>query len=483
MAPTAVLVAIPTYNERDNIQVLLNLFREVGGDFHILFVDDNSPDGTAALIESLQPDWPNVFLLKRPGKLGIGSAHRDAICYAYDHGYSLFATMDADLTHNPHSLARMLEYAQYADIVIGSRYLLSRSLPGWNLFRKCLTYAGHFVTGFFLKMPYDATGGLRVYNLKSIPQELFRLVRSNGYSFLYESLFILWTNGCQVVEVPIELPARTYGSSKMSVEQMLISIFRLVLLYTNIRVAPDLYRLKRFPRPEGKDIVPSVWDRYWGGGAREGAADVLFEVLATWFRMAFNKPFLERVMRKFFRKDERVLHAGCGSGQVDQTIRHLVKITACDISTDAVRMYAQVNWPHCQCIQGDIMDLPYPDGEFDGVYNLGVMEHFTHEEIRRAFKEFYRVLRPGGRVVIFWPPLKSPVRFVLGLFNFWARRLDTKAAEPPYPPEISRVASQRQGEDWLREAGFRPLYCEFSGRDLYTQYAFVAEKPLDGTAQ
>jgi dolichol-phosphate mannosyltransferase len=477
MDPTAVLVGIPTYNERDNIQVLLDLFREVGGNFHLLFVDDNSPDGTAALIESLQPQWPNLFLLKRPGKMGIGSAHRDALGYAYEHGYSLCATMDADLTHSPESLARMLEYAQYADIVVGSRYLLSRSLPGWNLFRKALTHTGHFVTSFFLKMPYDATGGLRIYNLKAIPQPLFGLVRSSGYSFLYESLFILWTNGCQVVEVPIELPARTYGSSKMSWEQMFISILRLVLLYTNIRVAPDLYRLKRVPGSEDAHPATSSWDRYWGGAGRDGAADILFEVCATWFRMAFNKPFLERVMRRFFQKGERVLHAGCGSGQVDQTLRHLLKITACDISADAVRMYAQVNWPHCECRQADIMALPYEDGEFDGVYNLGVMEHFSPDEIRTAFREFYRILRPGGRVVIFWPPLKSPLRYVLGVFHFFARRLDTKAKEPPYPPEISRVASRQQGESWLREAGFEPLYCEFSGRDLYTQYAFVAQKP------
>lgn len=469
-------MGIPTYNERDNVVALLTLFREVPGDFHLLFVDDNSPDGTAALIESLQPEWPNVFLLKRPGKLGIGSAHRDVIRYAYEHGYSTCATMDADLTHNPHSLARMLEYAPHADIVIGSRYLLSRSLPGWNVFRRILTHAGHFVTSFFLKMPYDATGGLRVYNLKGIPREIFALVRSNGYSFLYESLFLLWTNGCQVVEVPIELPARTYGSSKMSYEQIFISLFRLVLLYTNMRVAPDLYRLKRVPACPDSGLASS-WDRYWGGARREGAADLLFEILATWFRTAFNKPFLERIMRRFFRRDEKVLHAGCGSGQVDQRLRYWVKISACDISADAVRLYSQVNWPHCECRQADIFAMPYGDGEFDGVYNLGVMEHFSEAEILAAFREFYRVLRPGGRVVIFWPPLTSPIRHVLSAFHFFARRLDKKAKEPPYPPEISRVASREQGEGWLSQAGFRPLYCEFSWRDLFTQYVFVAEKP------
>ena len=469
------LVAIPTYNERDNLPKLLALFDQLDRDLHILIIDDNSPDGTSQLVEELRQQRPSLFLLKRPGKLGIGSAHLDGLQYAYDHDYEVAATMDADLTHLPEDLARMLDLAETAEIVLGSRHLLDQSLPGWSPFRKFLTRLGHFTTRFFLKVPYDATGGLRVYNLKNIPRRLFGLVRSTGYSFLYESLYILWTNGCQVVEIPIALPARTYGHSKMSLEQVFISVFRLCLLYTNSRLAPDLYRLKRFPLPENSQ--QSSWDRYWGGDRKERAADLLFEILATWFRMAFNKPFLERVMRRFFQSGERVLHAGCGSGQVDQLLRYRLKITACDISADAVRMYAQVNWPHAQVEVSDILRLHHPDESFDGVYNLGVMEHFSESEILQAFREFYRVLRPGGKVVIFWPPLRSPIRHVLSLFNWAARNLDKKLTAPPYPPEISRVASRQQGEAWLQAAGFQPLYCEFTYRDLYTQYVFVAQKP------
>jgi len=479
MSSEVVLVAIPTYNERDNLPVLLDRFKGVPGNFHFLIVDDNSPDGTAEVVESLKSEIENLFLLRRPSKLGIGSAHRAAIHYAYDHGYKFLATMDADLTHSPESLGQMLEFADKADIVLGSRYVFSRSLPGWNLFRRFLTHAGHFVTSFFLKIPYDATGGLRVYNLKTIPRPFFDLTRANGYSFLYESLFILWTNGCQVVEIPISLPARTYGSSKMSLEQIAISVLRLVLLYTNLRVAPDLYRLKRsnlLPNEESQ-AAESSWDRYWGGAKRERASDILFEICATLFRTVFNKPFLERILRRFLQPGDQVLHAGCGSGQVDQKVRYLFKLTACDISAGAVRMYNQVNWPHSECAVADILDLPYEDNRFDGLYNMGVMEHFSEEQIRLAFSEFYRVLRPGGRIVIFWPPLKSPIRHVLSAFHWLARLFDTKTKDLLYPPEISRVASQSQGEAWLREAGFRPVYCEFSALDLYTQYAFVAEKP------
>jgi len=475
IGPETVLVAIPTYNEKDNIRPLLELFRGVSGDFHILYVDDNSPDGTAAEVESAQADWPNLLLMRRAGKLGLGTAHRDAIRYAYEKGYQRLITMDADLTHDPRVLPKFLELSDQCEVVVGSRHLLPDSLPGWNVYRKAMTWFGHFLTKFFLKMPYDATGALRLYNLQTVPQGIFRLVRSTGYSFLYESLFILWNNGCRVAEVPIELPARTYGSSKMSLEQVMVSAFRLGLLYSNVRLAPDLYRNKDLT---ASDAAPTAtnWDRYWGGAPREGASDLVFEVCATWFRALFNKPFLERIMARFFRPGERVLHAGCGSGQVDQRLRHWLELSACDISSEAVRMYDQLNLPYCRAEVADIMALPYAEGEFDGVYNLGVMEHFTEEEILRTFHELYRILRPGGRIVIFWPPLKSPIRYVLKIFQMLSSLLERGVKEPPYPPEISRVASRTQGENWLKSVGFRPIYCEFSFRDLFTQYVFVAEK-------
>lgn len=474
MSNSRVLVAIPTYNERSNIRPLLALFAELSVELDILFVDDNSPDGTSELVESLQADHPNLYLLRRPAKLGIGSAHRDAIRYAYEHGYTTFATMDADLTHNPHSLARLLERAEHGDVIIGSRYLLSDSLPGWNLFRKTLTNVGHLMTCFFLKMPYDATGALRVYNLRSISPELFGLVRSNGYSFLYESLFILWTNGCRVVEVPIELPARTYGSSKMSYEQIFISVFRLALLYTNIRLAPDLYRLKQTPAPHSEGV--SSWDRYWGASHKERATDLLFEICATWVRRLLIRPGLDRVMKRFFQEGQSVLHAGCGSGQVDLGLRHWLDVTACDFSAGAVAMYSQVNSPYCKVCQADILNLPFPDKEFDGVYNLGVMEHFTPDQIHRSLSEFHRVLKPGGKVVLFWPPQSSPIGKVLSVFHWFAARVNTAAKDPLYPPEISRTSSREQGETWLRAAGFRPVYYEFGIRDGYLQRVFVAEK-------
>lgn len=474
IGPDTVLVVIPTYNEKANIFPLLERFKGLPGDLHICYMDDNSPDGTAEEVERAQQEWPNLLLIRRPGKLGLGTAHMDAIQYAYEKGYRRLATMDADLTHDPQLLPKMLALAEESEVVVGSRHLLKDSLPGWNYYRRFMTHFGHWLTRFFLKMPYDATGALRVYNLETIPRSIFNLVRSTGYSFFYESLFILWNNGCRVGEIPVELPSRTYGSSKMTLDQVFVSAFRLVLVYTNQRLAPDLYRHKRVEVSESAGA--SSWDRYWGGARREGASDLLFEICATWFRSLFNRPYLERVMGQFFRPGERVLHAGCGSGQVDQRLRHWLELEACDLSSTAVRMYNQVNQPYALAVQGDIMALHHGDGELDGIYNLGVMEHFTEEEILRTLREFWRVLRPGGRVVLFWPPRHSPIFLVLKAFQFFSSVLDRGAHGAPYPPEINRVRSRAQAETWLTQAGFKPIYCEFSWHDLLTQYVFVAVK-------
>ena len=230
--PQPILIAIPTYNERDNVPVLLRGFAEVPGQFHFLFVDDSSPDGTADLVLSIGKARTDVFLLRRPRKLGIGSAHRDGLHWAYAHGYDTAATMDADLTHRPADLLRLVEEREHADVVVGSRYRRRGSLPGWSPFRRLLSHTGHALTRAVLGMPYDATGALRVYNLRRIPREVFTDVGADGYAFLYESLFRLHQRGYRIREVAIELPARTEGRSKMSLIEAMKSAGRLMALGT-----------------------------------------------------------------------------------------------------------------------------------------------------------------------------------------------------------------------------------------------------------
>ena len=189
------LIAVPTYNEKENAPQLIKELNALGLDADLLFVDDNSPDGTGAILDQLKSSYPRLNVMHRPGKQGIGSAHLAAINWSYENGYDVLITMDCDFTHPPESLPVLLAAAPGYDIVVASRYLKENSLVGWNLYRKTLTRCGHFLTRLLLKMPYDATGGLRFYRLSVIPSYAWKTVSSTGYSFFFESLYVFFLNG------------------------------------------------------------------------------------------------------------------------------------------------------------------------------------------------------------------------------------------------------------------------------------------------
>ena len=216
MTQSKTLIFIPTYNEVENVGRIFLEIKSSNLDADILFLDDNSPDGTGDVIDKLVQQNKNTFVIHRSGKLGIGSAHQAGIAWAYDKNYEVLITMDCDFTHSPSYIFNFIQRSDKANIVIGSRYLKKHSLASWNLFRKTLTHFGHFLTVILLEMPYDASGAFRLYNLKNIDRKLFQLVKSPGYSFFFESLFILNYNKIQIAEIPIELPSRTYGTSKMT---------------------------------------------------------------------------------------------------------------------------------------------------------------------------------------------------------------------------------------------------------------------------
>ncbi len=187
----------------------------------ILVVDDNSPDGTGQVAESLKVTHPNLSVKHRSGKLGIGSAHKEAIRYAYEQGYKRLVTMDCDFTHPPAYIPKFLREAEEYDLVVGNRYLNIRSLEDWPLHRRLLTKSVHYMTMIVLGMPFDATNAFRCYNLETIDPGIFDGVKSDSYSFFFESLNQLWLAGVSTIEVPIHLPARVMGESKMKFQDIL----------------------------------------------------------------------------------------------------------------------------------------------------------------------------------------------------------------------------------------------------------------------
>jgi len=194
-------------------------------------VDDNSPDGTGAIVDKLAKQYPWVNVIHRSAKGGVGSAHLDGIRWAYKNNYKILITMDCDFSHSPIYLPKFIEHSLDPDVVIGSRYKQKNSLREWNLFRKTLTYIGRFMIKRVLGLSYDATGAFRLYRIDKIPAGVFELVYSKGYSFFFESLYILHINGYSIKELAIHLPARTYGHSKMKISDAKYSALCLIRTY------------------------------------------------------------------------------------------------------------------------------------------------------------------------------------------------------------------------------------------------------------
>lgn len=238
------LIFTPTYNERDNVGPLLAAILDQRLDCDVLFLDDNSPDGTGALLDELARRHARVEVIHRAGKEGIGTAHQAGIRWAYDRGYDQLVTMDSDFAHPPEYLPAFLAAAAEGyDVVVGSRYLQRHSLADWSLHRRLLTRVGHALTVTLLGLPYDATGAFRCYRLNRIPRHAFDLVRSRGYAFFFESLYVLHVNGFAVGQTPIHLPGRTFGASKMDAHEVAASVRLLLSLYATKLLAPARLRL------------------------------------------------------------------------------------------------------------------------------------------------------------------------------------------------------------------------------------------------
>lgn len=227
-----VLVIVPTYNERENIPSLISAVLEKDARIEILVVDDNSPDRTGDLVEEAGARDPRVHLMRRPGKMGLGTAYRDGFRWALARDYEYIFEMDADFSHDPRHLPEFLAAAQDADFVLGSRYLNNRAtVVNWPMKRLVLSYCANiyarFVTGLTLA---DSTGGFKCFHRRVLASINLDDVRSNGYAFQIEMSFRAFHKGFRGKEIPIVFTDRTVGRSKMSghiVREAIFMVWRL----------------------------------------------------------------------------------------------------------------------------------------------------------------------------------------------------------------------------------------------------------------
>ena len=223
------LVIIPTYNEIENIEAIVRKVFSLEIPFHLLIVDDGSPDGTGQRVKQLQAEFPeNLHLEERSGKLGLGTAYIHGFKYALRHDYQYVFEMDADFSHNPEDLVRLYRACAEngADMAVGSRYINGVNVVNWPMGRVLMSYFAGYYVRFITAMPIqDPTAGFKCYTIKVLKTIVLEKIKFIGYAFQIEMKFTAWKHGFKIEEVPIIFTDRTKGQSKMSA-----NIFREAIL-------------------------------------------------------------------------------------------------------------------------------------------------------------------------------------------------------------------------------------------------------------
>ena len=212
------LVIVPTYNEKENILLMLDAILQQHECLEVLVVDDGSPDGTGDMVAAEAEKNSRIHLIRRKGKMGLGSAYVTGFKWALERDYERVFEMDADFSHSPSDLTRFLEAAEDSDLVLGSRYMKQRiSVVNWDLRRLILSYGANVYTRLVTGLPIsDATGGFKCFRREALQALNLDKMKSDGYCFQIETTFKIWKKGLRVKEIPIVFTDRTRGTSKMS---------------------------------------------------------------------------------------------------------------------------------------------------------------------------------------------------------------------------------------------------------------------------
>ncbi|TSC63374.1 MAG: Methyltransferase type 11 [Microgenomates group bacterium Gr01-1014_93] len=224
---------------------------------------------------------------------------------------------------------------------------------------------------------------------------------------------------------------------------------------------------------EKKENQEKDWDKYWK--TTKTPSQSIYRLIASFYRQFIIKRMLNYFINQEFKENDLLLHAGSGSGQVDEDIAKKFDITALDISTEALKIYRIVNGQSSKVLKASIFDIPVKNDRFDGIYNLGVHEHFTGSENTKIFEEFKRVLKPNGKLVLFWPPKYGFSVMFLSSLHFLLNEILRRKIRL-HPDEVSLISSKKQVENLLKDCGFKLTRFYFGPKDLFTYCVIVARK-------
>lgn len=233
MSTRKTLIVVPTYNEKDNLPSLLEALTSFPDEIHVLVVDDGSPDGTGDIAAEWSARTPRVHLVRRAGKMGLGSAYVAGFRWALEHDYERIFEMDADFSHDPKYVPQMLAAAENADLVIGSRYLTGVNVVNWPMSRLLLSWFANKYAKFVSGLPiHDCTAGFKCFRREVLEKIDLDRIAASGYGFQIELHYKAWKKGFRLAEVPIVFVDRRAGTSKMSgqiIREALLLVVRLRL--------------------------------------------------------------------------------------------------------------------------------------------------------------------------------------------------------------------------------------------------------------
>lgn len=232
------IILIPVYNEKKNIIKLFKKIRKYNK-FDILYVNDNSKDGTTEEISRLIKKYNNVYHINRSKNFGIGSAHKDGLKWCYKRNYKLVITMDGDGTHDPKYLKTIIRKNLNSDITITNRFLKKNSLNSWPIIRILITNIRHYLVYFLLGIKFDSSGAFRCINAQKVKIKDLIYVRENDYTYFWKSIFYLNLK-YKINEIPIYLPSRKLGNSKMRIKHVIYSFISLLLFALKIKIINKL---------------------------------------------------------------------------------------------------------------------------------------------------------------------------------------------------------------------------------------------------
>lgn len=373
-----VAIVIPTYNEKENISKLIEAILDLNidknkFDIYIIVVDDNSPDGTASEVEKLKNS--KVKLIKRPTKLGLGTAHITGFLYAENIiNADYIITMDADFSHAPRTIPTIIEKLLIYDVVIGSRYVTGSLVVDSPKFRKIISKTANFLTKNLLGLNInDATSGFRGYRSEILKRISYNKIFSDGYSFLVELIYkILKIEGIKICEIPITFFDRKKGKSKISKKE----------IFKAMKTILKLFLLNKLIDKESDELL-------------DEETSIINPI--NYIRLKFHLTRYKKV--KKLLKEGNILDIGCGRpSEFMKDMSFLIYIkNERGIGLD-IKEIQTFNYSF---VKASVHQTPFKEKEFDNITMMEVIEHL--QNIEGALKEIKRILKDDGKLIISTP--------------------------------------------------------------------------------